>query len=53
LTAFEAAARRAQLFTTEGHMPWPADLRETTPHPEQPLTLDLRRYLRGPGQGHG
>ncbi len=53
LTAFEAAARRAQRFTTEGHMPWPADLRETTPHPEQPLTLDLRRYLRGPGQGHG
>jgi uncharacterized protein (DUF2126 family) len=43
LTAFEAAARRAQRFTTEGHAPWPVALREITPHPEQPCTLDLRR----------
>lgn len=44
LTAFEAAARRAQRFTTDGHAPWPADPRPTSPHPEQPFTLDLRRH---------
>jgi uncharacterized protein (DUF2126 family) len=43
LTAFEAAARRAQRFTTEGHAPYPAEPREAPPHPEQPFTLDLRR----------
>lgn len=42
LTAFEAAARRAQRFTTEGHMPYPATLRRLAPRPEHPLTLDLR-----------
>ena len=44
LTAFEAAARRAQRFTTEGHAPYPADRKPATPHPEQPYTLDLRRF---------
>jgi uncharacterized protein (DUF2126 family) len=44
LTAFEAAARRAQRFTTEGHLAWPADPTPTTPHPEHPFTLDLRLY---------
>jgi uncharacterized protein (DUF2126 family) len=44
LTAFEAAARRAQRFTTEGHMPYPVSLRPAKVAPEQPLTLDLRRY---------
>ncbi len=43
LTAFEAAARRAQRFTTEGHLPFPAEPIEVEPHPEQPYTLDLRR----------
>lgn len=43
LTAFEAAARRAQRFTTEGHAPAPAEPRQPLPHPEQPVTLDLRR----------
>jgi uncharacterized protein (DUF2126 family)/transglutaminase-like putative cysteine protease len=44
LTAFEAAARRAQRFTTEGHAPYPAEPIATEPHPEHPFTLDLRRY---------
>ena len=48
LTAFEAAARRAQRFTSDGHQPWPVRLRETTPRPEQPLTLDLRWTGLGP-----
>ncbi|MCB9653236.1 MAG: transglutaminase family protein [Deltaproteobacteria bacterium] len=43
LTAFEAAARRAQRFTTEGHTPYPVHLEPSTHHPEQPYTLDLRR----------
>lgn len=47
LTAFEAAARRAQRFTREGHAPWPVRLEPTTPAAEQPLTLDLRRYRHG------
>jgi uncharacterized protein (DUF2126 family) len=44
LTREEAAARRAQRFTTTGHAPWPVKAIETKPHPEQPYTLDLRRY---------
>ncbi|WP_428268024.1 DUF2126 domain-containing protein [Haliangium sp.] len=44
LTAFEAAARRAQRFTTEGHAPWPVEVEPAEPHPEFPYTLDLRRY---------
>jgi len=47
LTAFEAAARRAQRFTTLGHMPWPAEARSTGPHPEQPYSIDLRRFDLG------
>ena len=44
LTAFEAGARRAQRFTTVGHLPWPVIPIATSAHPEQPCTLDLRRY---------
>ena len=44
LTAFEAAARRAQRFTTVGHLPWPVVPRPTTIEPERPFCLDLRRY---------
>jgi uncharacterized protein (DUF2126 family) len=46
LTAFEAAARRAQRFTVEGHAPSPVRLLEVAPHPDQPFTLDLRRVDR-------
>ena len=42
LTAFEAKARRAARFTTLGHAPFPAEVREPTLRPEHPLTLDLR-----------
>ena len=44
LTRFEAAARRAQRFTHEAPLPWPVSAAETTPHPDAPYTLDLRRY---------
>jgi uncharacterized protein (DUF2126 family) len=47
LTLFEAAARRAQRFTTEGHAPWPATVQPTEPHPEHPYTLDLRLHSAG------
>jgi uncharacterized protein (DUF2126 family) len=47
LTAFEAAARRAQRFTTQGHMPWPAEIKPTDVHGEQPVSLDLRRFDMG------
>ena len=47
LTAFEAAARRAQRFTTEGHAPWPVVPTPTAPHPEHPYTLDLRLHSEG------
>jgi uncharacterized protein (DUF2126 family) len=43
LTALEAAARRAQRFTTDGHAPWPVTPRTVVPNPSQPYTLDLRR----------
>jgi uncharacterized protein (DUF2126 family) len=43
LTAFEAAARRAQRFTEEGPSPWPVAVRAIEPHPDLPYTLDLRR----------
>jgi uncharacterized protein (DUF2126 family)/transglutaminase-like putative cysteine protease len=43
LTAFEAAARRAQRFTTEGHLPWPVHPKAPVIDPERPYTLDLRR----------
>jgi uncharacterized protein (DUF2126 family)/transglutaminase-like putative cysteine protease len=54
LTAFEAAARRAQRFTTIGHAPFPVEPVPTRTHDEQPFTLDLRRYpidQRLPGAG--
>ncbi len=44
LTRFEAAARRAQRFTIESPLPWPVSPRPTSPHPDMPCTLDLRRY---------
>jgi uncharacterized protein (DUF2126 family) len=44
LTAFEAAARRAQRFTTYGHAPYPVMPLSTETANEQPYTLDLRRY---------
>jgi len=46
LTAFEAAARRAQRFTLDGMAPWPVRPTATTPSPEQPYTLDLRRFAQ-------
>lgn len=42
LTAFEAAARRAQRFTTEGHAPWPVVPRPARAGDTTPWTLDLR-----------
>lgn len=47
LTAFEAAARRSRRFTTEGHAPYPAEPRPADVHPEQPFSLDLRRFDPG------
>jgi len=47
LTSVEAAARRAQRFTTGDPAPWPVSAIATTPDPEQPYTLDLRRYSAG------
>jgi uncharacterized protein (DUF2126 family) len=44
LTRVEAAARRAQRFTVEGPSPWPVRARHAEPHPEEPYTLDLRRF---------
>ena len=44
LTAFEAAARRAQRFTTVGHLPYPVEPRATTVEPDRPFCLDLRRF---------
>lgn len=44
LTAFEAAARRAQRFTTIGHLPYPVRVREAATPGEQPYTLDLRAF---------
>lgn len=44
LTAFEAAARRAQRFTTVGHLPYPVSPKATTVEPDRPYCLDLRRY---------
>ena len=47
LTAFEAAARRAQRLTREGHAPYPVEIKPTHVHPDQPFTLDLRRFDAG------
>ena len=43
LTRLEASARRAQRFAITGGSPWPVHVIATTPHPDQPHTLDLRR----------
>jgi len=51
LTAFEAGARRAQRFTTVGHLPWPVRPIPTDVDPEFPHTLDLRRYPGDRRQG--
>lgn len=42
LTPYEAKARRAQRFTTDGHAAWPILPREPVVRPEAPYTLDLR-----------
>ncbi len=47
LTRVEAAARRARRFTIEGPTPRPLRARPAAPHPEQPYTLDLRRFDPG------
>lgn len=44
LTRFEAAARRAQRFTVEGPTLRPVRAAVSTPQPEAPYTIDLRRY---------
>ena len=44
LTRFEASARRAQRFTTEGPLPFAFPPRVAPAHPEYPHTLDLRRH---------
>ncbi len=44
LTRFEAAARRAQRFTSTGPSAWPAVARPARPQGEAPYTLDLRRF---------
>jgi uncharacterized protein (DUF2126 family) len=47
LTRVEADARRIQRFTREGPSPWPLALRPAAPDPDQPYTLDLRRFDAG------
>ncbi|HMG52749.1 MAG TPA: transglutaminase family protein, partial [Kofleriaceae bacterium] len=47
LTRVEADARRIRRFTQDGPSPWPLELREVAPHPQQPYTLDLRRIDPG------
>jgi uncharacterized protein (DUF2126 family) len=44
LTQFEASARRAQRFTIEGPIGWPAAPLDGATTPDAPYTLDLRRY---------
>ncbi len=46
LTAFEAAARRAQRITIDRHAPYPVHVHEVPSHPDQPFTLDLRTVLK-------
>ena len=47
LTRIEAEARRNRRFTLEGPSPWPIRAREIAAHPDQPYTLDLRRFDPG------
>jgi uncharacterized protein (DUF2126 family) len=44
LTRFEASARRAQRFTLDSPMLYPAIGRPAPAHPDAPYTLDLRRF---------
>jgi uncharacterized protein (DUF2126 family)/transglutaminase-like putative cysteine protease len=44
LTRSEAVARRSRRFTIESPMPWPARVQETAINPNEPYTLDLRRF---------
>jgi uncharacterized protein (DUF2126 family)/transglutaminase-like putative cysteine protease len=44
LTRFEASARRAQRFTLQSPMLYPARAVSAAPHPDAPYTLDLRRF---------
>jgi len=44
LTRFEAATRRSQRFVVEGPMRTPVKHEPTTPHPDTPYTLALRRF---------
>lgn len=44
LTRFEASARRAARFTSEGPSAWPVRPVEVETHPDMPWTLDLRRH---------
>jgi uncharacterized protein (DUF2126 family) len=44
LTRFEASARRAQRFTRESPMLYPARAKVALAHPDAPYTLDLRRF---------
>ncbi|HEY4177257.1 MAG TPA: transglutaminase family protein [Kofleriaceae bacterium] len=47
LTRVEAAARRARRFTVHGPTPIPLRAYPTTPHADQPYTMDLRRLDAG------
>jgi uncharacterized protein (DUF2126 family) len=40
----EAAARRAQRFTRDGHSPHPVVPRAANRDPDAPYTFDLRKY---------
>lgn len=53
LTRFEAAARRHQRFTRQGHAPWPVQITPAAPHPSHPVTLDLRLAALTRGEDRG
>ena len=47
LTLYEAMARRAQRFTVDGHAPFPTKVTHADPHPEHPVTFDMRLHSKG------